>query len=108
LSTIPGATIANFSPDGNSIVTNAGLFAVGYDTGAEVVDGTISAFTSDIQLLATYQDGYVNLWNVNNPSHITFPLAQYTIKGVKELAFSPDNHYLYIVRAGDVQMWGVK
>lgn len=108
LATIPGASNATFSPDGNSIVTNVGLFGVGDSTGAKIVDGTISAFTSDSQLLATYQDGYVNIWRVPDPSAITFPLAQYAMKGVKKLIFSPDNRYLYIVREGDVQMWGVK
>jgi WD40 repeat protein len=107
LQTIPDATVATFSPDSRYVVTDQGLYAVEFFNQTPAVNGTISAFSPDSQLLATYQDGFVTLWRVPQPSANNFPLAQYDIRGVRELAFSDDGTRLYVIRAGEVQVWGI-
>jgi hypothetical protein len=100
---LPEATSIVFSPDEAYMATDVGLWSQSGYSRNSAVDGTISAFTSDSQLLATYQDGNVTLWSVNSP----IPLAQYSLSNVRQLAFNKDSTRLYIVRDGDVQVWGV-
>lgn len=107
LQTIPDATVAHFSPNSDYIVTDKGLYSVQFANATPAINGTISAFSPDSQLLATYQGGFVTLWRVPQPQPTDLPLAQYEIGGVRELAFSADGTRLYIVRAGEVQTWGV-
>jgi WD40 repeat protein len=107
LQTIPDATVAYFSPDGRYVVTDQGLYGIESVNQTTAVNGTISAFSPDSQVLATYQDGFVTLWRVSELNANNFPLAQYDIRGVRELAFSQDGTRLYVVRDGEVQAWGV-
>lgn len=107
LLTIPDATVATFSPDGRYVVTDKGLYSVEFANATPAINGTISAFSPDSQVLATYQDGFVTLWRVPQPNAMNFPLAQYDIGGVHELAFSADGTCLYVIRDGEVQVWGV-
>jgi WD40 repeat protein len=107
LRTIPDATFATFSPDSRYVVTNNGLYSVGGADEISAIRGGISAFSPDSQTLATYQDGFVTLWRVSQPQPTDLPLAQYDIRGVRELAFSADGTRLFVVRAGEVQTWGV-
>jgi len=55
----------------------------------------------------TYHDGTLTLWDLTTETEISAPIAQYHLDGVRELAFSPDQTALYIMRAGEVQVWGV-
>jgi WD40 repeat protein len=107
LQTIPDATVATFSPNSDYIVTDKGLYSVKFANQTPAVNGTISAFSPNGQLLATYQDGFVTLWRVPQPTPTDLPLAQYEIGGVRELAFSAGGTRLYVIRAGEVQTWGV-
>ncbi|MBK8136659.1 MAG: hypothetical protein IPK52_12590 [Chloroflexi bacterium] len=105
--TIPGATFAAFSPDGEFVVTDTGLYALESAAETLAVRGTVSAFSPDSALLASYQDGYLTLWGMPEPDALNFPLAQYAVGGVQRLAFSADGTRLYVIRAGEVQIWGV-
>lgn len=93
-----------FSPDSGTIATNGGIFRDLYGA-IRTVDATISAFSADNTLLATYQDGNVTLWNLAQFSR--YPLAQYEVAGVREVGFSSDGTSLYVVRDGDIQVWQV-
>lgn len=105
---IPDATTGVFSPDSQMIVTDVGLYGLENGLLSAAIDGTISAFSADSTILATYQDGAVTLWDVRNAESARYPLAQYQISGVTELGFSPESRRLYVVRAGEVQVWGIK
>lgn len=107
LLTVPDASYAKFSPDGRTIVTDTGLYSIEDADVTRAVDGTISTFSPDSQLLATYQDGFVTLWRVSQSGANNFPLAQYKISDVRELVFNADGTSLYVVRSGEVQVWGV-
>lgn len=107
LRAIPGAAFAAFSPDGKYLVTDTGLYALESAAETLTVRGAVSAFSPDSALLATYQDGFVTLWGMPEPDAHNFPLAQYAIGGVQELQFSADGARLYVIRAGEVQSWGV-
>ena len=101
---IENASIPIFSPDSETIATNGGMFRDLYSA-IRTVDATIITFTEDSQLLATYQDGNLTLWNLAQFSQ--YPLAQYEVAGVRELGFSSDGTSLYVVRDGDIQVWQV-
>jgi WD40 repeat protein len=105
---IPNAQTATFSPDSQMIVTDVGLYEVEVGLVNRNIDGAISAFNADSTLLATYQDGYVTLWDVRYDGAATSPIAQYQVNNVRELGFSRDGSRLYVVRDGDVQLWGIQ
>jgi WD40 repeat protein len=107
LQIIPDATVATFSPDSRYVATDKGLYSVEFSNQTPAINGTISAFSPDSQVLATYQDGFVTLWRVPQPNANNFPLAQYDVRGARELAFSEDGTRLYVIRAGEVQVWGI-
>jgi hypothetical protein len=105
---IPDATSVVFSPDSQMIVTDVGLYSFENGLLSAAIDGGISAFSADSTLLATYQDGYVTLWDVRDDGGADSPIAQYQVNNVRELGFSPDGSRLYVVRDGDVQIWGIQ
>jgi len=105
--TIPNTRYATFSPDNQFLLTETGLYSLEGGLVNPDIHGTISMFSPDSTLIATYQDGYVTLWNIPHAEVVAYPLAQYALDGVTELGFSPDGSRLYVVRGGDVQVWGI-
>lgn len=101
--TIPDTRAVTFSPDGLWVAADVGLYHLRDGLVNPEIQGSISAFNPDSSLLATYQNEQVTLWDVEQ----SIPLSQYDIRDVTKLGFSPDGQRLYIVRAGDVQVWGV-
>jgi len=103
----PNAHAVAFSPDNQLLVSDVGLYSLETGLINPAINGTISAFNPDSTLIATYQDGHVTLWNIPHAEVGPYPLAQYPLDGLTELGFSPDGSRLYIVRGGDVQVWGL-
>lgn len=101
--TIPDTRAITFSPDSLWVASDVGLYHLRDGLANPEVQGGVSAFNADSTRLATYQNEQITLWDVRQ----SIPLAQYDIRGVTKLGFSPDGQRLYIVRAGDVQVWGV-
>lgn len=107
-SSISGATQVIFSPDSQWLLTDNGFWNT--ETGEQLasVSGTAAAFNPDGTILATYQSGQVNLWNVAELlAGDENVLAIFEIDSVNELVFNDDGTVLFVRRAGDLQLWGV-
>jgi WD40 repeat protein len=106
--TIPDARQAVFSPEGQWLLTDNGLWNAVTAEQVSEVSGEIAAFSPDGAILAVVAGEGVALWDV---AALTLgeesSLTVLDIADVQELAFSGDGALLYVKRAGDIQAWGV-
>jgi hypothetical protein len=106
--TIPDARYGVYSPDGQWLLTDNGLWNAVTAERVSEVSGEIAAFSPDGAILAVVAGEGVALWDV---AALTLgeesSLTVLDIADVQELAFSGDGALLYVKRAGDIQAWGV-
>jgi hypothetical protein len=106
--TIPDARYGVYSPDGQWLLTDNGLWNAVTAERVSEVSGEIAAFSPDGAILATVADEGVAIWDVAALTRgEESSLTVLDITDVQELAFSGDGALLYVKRAGDIQAWGV-
>jgi hypothetical protein len=106
--TIPDARYGVYSPDGQWLLTDNGLWNAVTAERVSEVSGEIAAFSPDGAILATVADEGVAIWDVAALTRgEESSLTVLDITDVQEMAFSGDGALLYVKRAGDIQAWGV-
>jgi hypothetical protein len=99
---------SEFSPDGDYVLTQAGLWDARTGELLNETTSTIGAFSPDSALLATAGTDGLELWDVSQLADGgSTPLATFDVQGIQELIFTPDGRTLYLQRDGDILIWGV-